>query len=206
MAFDFKKEYKSLYLPKARPEIVQVPQMHYVAVRGQGDPNEPDGAYQQAIGVLYAVAYTLKMSYKTDHKIDGFFEYVVPPLEGFWLRSGADKPVEQLLNTDFKEFHIAGHNLGICQITCLDTDRMLERLPEILPEMQKIKDNKGYDMFLMMLTDVLRCGTELVFLGGDDAVRQAFNLNEDTSSHHVWLPKVVSRKKQIVPALALLWG
>lgn len=86
MAFDFKKEYKSLYLPKARPEIVQVPQMHYIAVRGQGDPNEPDGAYQQAIGVLYAVAYTLKMSYKTDHKIEGFFEYVVPPLEGFWLR------------------------------------------------------------------------------------------------------------------------
>ena len=126
--------------------------------------------------------------------------------EMFSAGSGADKPVEQLLNTDFKEFHIAGHNLGICQITCLDTDRMLERLPEILPEMQKIKDNKGYDMFLMMLTDVLRCGTELVFLGGDDAVRQAFNLNEDTSSHHVWLPKVVSRKKQIVPALALLWG
>ena len=76
MAFDFKKEYKSLYLPKARPEIVQVPQMHYIAVRGQGDPNEPDGAYQQAIGVLYAVAYTLKMSYKTGHKIEGFFEYV----------------------------------------------------------------------------------------------------------------------------------
>ena len=94
MAFDFKKEYKSLYLPKARPEIVQVPQMHYIAVRGQGDPSEPDGAYQQAIGVLYAVAYTLKMSYKTDHKIEGFFEYVVPPLEGFWLRSGADKSAE----------------------------------------------------------------------------------------------------------------
>lgn len=117
--------------------------------------------------------------------------------EMFSAGSGTDKPVEQLLNTDFKEFHIAGHNLGICQITCLDTDRMLERLPEILPEMQKIKDNKGYDMFLMMLTDVLRCGTELVFLGGDDAVRQAFNLNEDTSSHHVWLPKVVSRKSRL---------
>ena len=83
MAFDFKKEYKSLYLPKARPEIVQVPQMHYIAVRGQGDPNEPDGAYQQAISVLYAIAYTLKMSYKTDHRIEGFFEYVVPPLEAF---------------------------------------------------------------------------------------------------------------------------
>ena len=90
MAFDFKKEYKSLYLPKARPEIVQVPQMHYIAVRGQGDPNEPDGAYQQAIGVLYAVAYTLKMSYKTDHRIDGFFEYVVPPLEGFWWQENTD--------------------------------------------------------------------------------------------------------------------
>ena len=111
--------------------------------------------------------------------------------------SGADKPVEQLLNTDFKEFHIAGHNLGICQITCLDTDRMLERLPEILSEMQKIKDNKGYDMFLMMLTDVLRCGTELVFLGGDDAVRQAFNLNEDTSSHHVWLRKLSAGKSRL---------
>lgn len=98
MAFDFKKEYKSLYLPKARPEIVQVPQMHYIAVRGQGDPNEPGGAYQQAIGVLYAVAYTLKMSYKTDHKIEGFFEYVVPPLEGFWLRSGAQMDTYLLQN------------------------------------------------------------------------------------------------------------
>ena len=90
MAFDFKKEYKSLYLPKARPEIVQVPQMHYIAVRGQGDPSEPDGAYQQAISVLYAIAYTLKMSYKTDHRIEGFFEYVVPPLEGFWWRDNVE--------------------------------------------------------------------------------------------------------------------
>ena len=91
MAFDFKKEYKEFYMPKNKPEIVTVPPANYIAVRGTGDPNEPDGAYQQAIGVLYAVAYTLKMSYKTDHKIEGFFEYVVPPLEGFWLRSGAHK-------------------------------------------------------------------------------------------------------------------
>ena len=83
MAFDFKKEYKEFYMPKSKPEIVQVPKANYIAVRGQGDPNEADGAYQQAIGVLYAVAYTLKMSYKTDHKMEGFFEYVVPPLEGF---------------------------------------------------------------------------------------------------------------------------
>ena len=84
MAFDFKKEYKEYYLPKNKPEIVTVPPMKYIAVRGEGDPNAEGGAYQQAIGVLYAVAYTLKMSHKTGHKIEGFFEYVVPPLEGFW--------------------------------------------------------------------------------------------------------------------------
>ena len=88
MAFDFKKEYKEFYLPKNTPEIVTVPPAHYIAVRGQGDPNEEGGAYQKAIGVLYAVAYTLKMSYKTDHRIEGFYEYVVPPLEGFWWQEG----------------------------------------------------------------------------------------------------------------------
>ncbi len=90
MAFDFKKEYKAFYMPKDKPEILNVPRANYIAVRGTGDPNEPDGAYQKAIGVLYAVAYTLKMSYKTDYKIDGFFEYVVPPLEGFWWQDCAD--------------------------------------------------------------------------------------------------------------------
>ena len=84
MAFDFKKEYKEFYMPKNKPEIVTVPKANYIAVRGKGNPNEEGGAYQQAISVLYAVAYTLRMSYKTDHKIAGFFEYVVPPLEGFW--------------------------------------------------------------------------------------------------------------------------
>ena len=84
MAFDFKKEYKEFYMPKNKPEIVNVPTANYIAVRGKGNPNTPDGEYQQAISVLYAVAYTLKMSYKSDYKIKGFFEYVVPPLEGFW--------------------------------------------------------------------------------------------------------------------------
>ena len=88
MAFDFKKEYKAFYLPKARPEIVTIPPANYLAVRGTGDPNAEGGTYQQAIGVLYAVAYTLKMSYKTDHRIEGFFDYVVPPLEGFWRQEG----------------------------------------------------------------------------------------------------------------------
>ena len=88
MPFDFKKEYKEFYLPKNKPQIVNVPKANYIAIRGQGNPNEEGGAYKQAIGILYAVAYTLKMSYKTDYKIAGFFEYVVPPLEGFWRQDG----------------------------------------------------------------------------------------------------------------------
>lgn len=84
MPFDFKKEYKEYYMPKNKPQIVEIPIMNYIAVRGKGDPNDENGEYKRAIEVLYAVAYTLKMSYKTDYKIDGFFEYVVPPLEGFW--------------------------------------------------------------------------------------------------------------------------
>lgn len=90
MAFDFKKEYKELYLPKNEPQIVTVPKINYIAVRGKGNPNEEGGEYKIAIGVLYAVAYTLKMSYKADYKIKGFFEYVVPPLEGFWWQNGVE--------------------------------------------------------------------------------------------------------------------
>lgn len=84
MAFDFKKEYKEFYLPKRKPEIIEVPPMNYVAVRGKGDPNEEDGAYKNAIGILYAIAYTIKMSKMGDTCIDGYFDFVVPPLEGFW--------------------------------------------------------------------------------------------------------------------------
>lgn len=84
MIFDFKKEYKEFYMPKSEPEIVTVPAANYIAVRGKGNPNQEGGPYQQAISILYAVAYTIKMSYKGAHKIEGFFEYVVPPLEGFW--------------------------------------------------------------------------------------------------------------------------
>ena len=90
MPFDFKKEYKEFYLPPAKPVIVTVPKANYIAVRGKGNPNDEGGAYQQAIGILYAVAYTLKMSYKTDHRIEGFYDYVVPPLEGFWWQEGVD--------------------------------------------------------------------------------------------------------------------
>ena len=90
MAFDFKKEYKEFYMSKSVPEIVTVPKANFIAVRGMGDPNQEGGAYQSAVSILYAVAYTLKMSYKTDYRIEGFFEYVVPPLEGFWWQEGTD--------------------------------------------------------------------------------------------------------------------
>ena len=90
MAFDFKKEYKEFYSPKNKPQIVTVPRANYIAVRGQGDPNEEGGAYQQAIGVLYAVAYTIKMSKKGDHRMEGYYDFVVPPLEGFWWQEGEE--------------------------------------------------------------------------------------------------------------------
>ncbi len=88
MAFDFKKEYREFYMPKNKPGIVTVPSMNYIAVRGQGDPNQEGSAYQQAISLLYSLAYTIKMSRKSDHRIDGYFDYVVPPLEGFWWQDG----------------------------------------------------------------------------------------------------------------------
>lgn len=88
MAFDYKKEYKEFYMPRNKPEIVEVPRMNFIAVRGKGDPNEKDGAYQKAISVLYSIAFTIRMSARSGHKIEGFFEYVVPPLEGFWWQEG----------------------------------------------------------------------------------------------------------------------
>ena len=90
MPFDYKKEYKEFYMPKNKPSIVDVPAMNYIAVRGKGDPNAEDGEYKAAIGLLYGIAFTIKMSYKGEHKIDGYFDYVVPPLEGFWWQNGVD--------------------------------------------------------------------------------------------------------------------
>ena len=90
MAFDYKKEYKEFYLPPKKPEILEIPEMNYVAVRGKGDPNEPEGEYKAAIGILYAISFTIKMSYKGAHKIDGYFSYVVPPLEGLWWQENVN--------------------------------------------------------------------------------------------------------------------
>ena len=88
MAFDLKKEYKEIYMPKDKPNIVDIPRMNYIAIRGTGNPNEENGDYQSTIGLLYGIAYTIKMSYKSNYKIKDFFEYVVPPLEGFWWQDG----------------------------------------------------------------------------------------------------------------------
>ena len=101
MPFDFKREYRELYQPKTKPSIVDVPSMRFLAVEGAGDPNEEDGAYKHALELLYGIAYTLKMSYKTDHAIDGFFQYVVPPLEGFWWQPGVHG-VDYTSKADFR--------------------------------------------------------------------------------------------------------
>lgn len=88
MAFDYKKEYREFYMPQAKPAIVTIPPMNYIAVRGKGDPNQEGGEYKSAIGLLYGIAYTIKMSKLGDHRIDGYFDFVVPPLEGFWWQDG----------------------------------------------------------------------------------------------------------------------
>lgn len=90
MPFDYKKECKEFYMPPKTPTIVTVPKSDYLAVRGKGDPNDPNGEYKTSIGLLYAIAFTIKMSYKGDRKIDGYFDYVVPPLEGLWWQNGSD--------------------------------------------------------------------------------------------------------------------
>ena len=89
MAFDYKKEYKEYYLPPKKPQIITIPSMNFIAVRGTGDPNEENGVYKESIGLLYGIAYTIKMSKMGKHKIQGYFDYIVPPLEGFWWQEGS---------------------------------------------------------------------------------------------------------------------
>ena len=113
MAFDFKKEFKEFYLPAATPTIVTMPVMNFLAVRGKGNPNEEGGAYKQTLERLYGIAYTLKMSYKSDYRIQGFFEYVVPPLEGLWWAEDGE--------IDY------AHKEGFCFISMI-------RLPDFITE------------------------------------------------------------------------
>ena len=118
--------------------------------------------------------------------------------------SVGDKPADELFMADFKEFHIAEQNLGVSQITCLDSLRMLERKAEFLDVMRGLRAQHGYDIVILMLTDVLLEGTQLVYLGSDDIIRRAFSVEPKDST--VFLPGVMSRKKQIIPMLTALWG
>ena len=119
-------------MPKGKPEIVDVPEMNYIAVRGKGDPNQPGGEYKEAVGMLYTIAYTIKMSKKTDHHIEGYFDYVVPPLEGFWWQEG-------------KEGMDYGHKEDLCWISVI-------RLPDFVTEedfrwaVQEAEKKKGLDL------------------------------------------------------------
>ena len=131
MAFDFKKEYRELYHPKSNPTILEVPRMNFVAVKGSGNPNEEDGEYANAIKVLYAISYTLRMIYKSDYKINGYYEYVVPPLEGFWWQEGL-KGYDMSRKDDFSWISLI-------------------RLPEFVSEedfnwaVNSVQDKKGID-------------------------------------------------------------
>ena len=102
MAFDFKKEYKEFYMPPKKPMIITVPKMNYIAVRGKGDPNDEEGEYKKSIGLLYGIAFTIKMSKMGDHRIDGYFDYVVPPLEGFWSQEGIENGIDYSRKSDLK--------------------------------------------------------------------------------------------------------
>lgn len=122
----------------------------------------------------------------------------------FSANSGDSKSAQELLFTDYKEFHIAGHALAIGQVTCINSEHILERREELLALMRETREEKGFDMVLLMLTDVLREGTELLFVGDEDVIRQAFN--EELHDGCCFLPKIMSRKKQVVPMLSVLWG
>ena len=122
----------------------------------------------------------------------------------FSISANMEKSAEELFFTDFKEFHIAGHDLGISQITCLDSETLKSRSDEFLELMRRVMQERGYAITMLMLTDVLREGTELLFVGDEDDVKLAFNVEPHDNS--VFLPKIVSRKKQIIPMLSVLWG
>jgi manganese-dependent inorganic pyrophosphatase len=124
--------------------------------------------------------------------------------EIFTASDQVGKTPEELLFSDFKAFRIGGQDLGIGQITCLDSEKKLEHKDAFLAAMDAAKAERGFDMILLMITDVLREGTELIYLGGEESIRQAFGV--EIKDNHAFLKGVMSRKKQIVPALSALWG
>ena len=102
MTFDYKKEYKEFYLPPKKPVITDIPEMNYIAGRGKGNPNEPEGEYKAAMSLLYGISFTIKMSYKSGHEIEGYFPYVVPPLEGLWYQKDSSSGIDYSRKDDFR--------------------------------------------------------------------------------------------------------
>jgi manganese-dependent inorganic pyrophosphatase len=123
----------------------------------------------------------------------------------FSASSGDAKDVETILKTDYKEFHIAGHDLAVSQITCMDSERLLDRKAEFLKVMQELRKKRKFDLVVLMITDVLMDGSQLLFAGDEETIRQAFHVEGDMD-HSVFLPKIMSRKKQVIPMLSALWG
>ena len=115
-----------------------------------------------------------------------------------------NKTARDLLFTDYKEFHIAGHDLAVSQITCVDSAQMLQRKDEFLAIMREVAKKQGFSMVILMLTDVLKEGTEIIYIGDDDVIRQAFNVSPKDNT--AFLSRVMSRKKQVIPMLSALWG
>ena len=139
-----------------------------------------------------------RMAYIADLSLDELGRKI------FSASTPEDKPVEELFFTDFKEFHIAGHDFGVSQITCVDSDRQLRRKDEFLALMEKTRAEHRYSMLLLMLTDVLLEGSKILCVGGEDIFQQAFNT--ELREREAFLPGVMSRKKQIIPMLSALWG
>ena len=158
MAFDYKKEYKEFYMPKDTPSIVTVPKMNYIAVRGSGDPNEEDGEYKKTIGLLYSIAFTIKMSKKGSHQIEGYFDYVVPPLEGFWWQNGVEgidyarktdfnwisviRLPDFATKEDFSKVEFFSYDEGLC-VQCMHVGAY-DNEPATVELMHKFAEEQGY--------------------------------------------------------------
>ena len=181
MAFDYKKEYKEFYMPKNKPSIIKIPKMNYLAVRGKGDPNKENGDYKKTIGLLYGIAFTIKMSYKGTHKIDGFFHYVVPPLEGFWWQENtislirlpdfvtkkdfdwAVREATKKKNIDYSRVEFLTYAEGIC-VQCMHIGSY-DNEPKTVAAMHKFANDQGYELDItdtryhheIYLSDPRRC-------------------------------------------------
>jgi hypothetical protein len=199
MSFDYKKEYKELYMPKSKPSIVNVPKIQYVAVRGSGDPNEETGEYANAVSILYGISYTIKMSYKGAKQIEGFFEYVVPPLEGLWWMGDGTKGVDYNNKSGF-------HWISMIRVPEFVTSDILEWAKTEIEKKKKIDTSKAelLEMEEGLCVQCLHIGSyddEPVTVAlMDEFIKNAGyinDINNERSHHEIYLsdPRKVSTEK-----------